>query len=432
MKVPAAPHFSEQETKSTGQTYSAGKHDVPEKKGLFDLSIALNYGQSMGPPQLVRFVTEHTEIVHHPPYSDWDVCLTSGSTSALEVSLRLFCNPGDYVMTEEYSFSSAMETMRPMGLKLLGIKMDEHGMLPDSLEDVLSTWDVSARGAPKPFLVYMVPSGQNPTGSTQPLSRRKALYAIAEKHDLFILEDEPYYFLQMEPFVSGVTHTVSQPFVPTTVQDFLSNLIPSYLSLDTSGRVLRLDSFSKIIAPGSRAGWVTGPAQIIERFIRNNEVSAQNPSGFSEMVLYKLLEENWQHKGFLEWLMFIRAEYTRRRDIIVNACERHLPREIASWAPPMAGMFHWIKVDITKHPDYTSNFTQEKFLEIEEKVFLAGVKENVLLARGSWFRAEQGTDEAMYIRTTFASAPADKIEEGMKRVGDALRREFGLRQLGNK
>ena len=174
VKVPVAPHFSPQETKSTGKTFSAGKHDVLEGKSSFDLSIALNYGQSMGPPQLVRFVTEHTEIVHHPPYSDWDVCMTSGSTSALEVSLRLFCNPGDYVLTEEYSFSSAMETMRPMGLKLLGVKMDEQGILPDDLDHILSNWDTTARKAPKPFVMYIVPSGQNPTGSTQPLSRRKA------------------------------------------------------------------------------------------------------------------------------------------------------------------------------------------------------------------------------------------------------------------
>ena len=229
-KLPVAPHFSKKESKESSQTWSAGMHDVTEQTSQFDLSIALNYGQSMGPPQLIRWITEHNEIVHNPPYSDWDVCMTSGSTSALEVTLRLFCNPGEYVMTEEYSFSSAMETIRPMGLGLLGIKMDKHGMLPDDLDRILSNWDETARKAPKPFLVYTVPSGQNPTGSTQPLSRRKALYAIAEKHDLFILEDEPYYFLQMEPFVSGVTHTVPTPFTPSTITDFLSNLIPSYLS----------------------------------------------------------------------------------------------------------------------------------------------------------------------------------------------------------
>ena len=432
-KMPVAPNFSETETAHTGTSLSAGKHDVPEQKSLFDISIALNYGQSMGPPQLLRFITEHTEIVHDPPYSDWEVCLTSGSTSALEVSLRMFCNPGDYVMTEEYSFSSAIETVRPMGLHLLGIRMDAQGMLPSDLDYVLSNWNPAERNnAPKPFLVYTVPTGQNPTSSTQPLSRRKAIYAVAEKHDLFILEDEPYYFLQMDPFISGVTHSVPIPFQPTSPTQFLSALVPSFLSLDTSGRVLRLDSFSKIIAPGCRAGWVTGPAQIIERFIRNNEVSAQNPSGFAEVALYKLLEENWQHKGFLEWLMFIRAEYTRRRDVIVNACERYLPTEVARWNAPQAGMFHWVEVDYTRHPDYREgSFSQEKFLEMEEKVFLAGVSKGVLLARGSWFRAEKDSDQKLFLRTTFAAASEERIVEAVRRMGEALREEFGLAALGN-
>ncbi|RMZ76113.1 hypothetical protein DV738_g5099, partial [Chaetothyriales sp. CBS 135597] len=417
LKLPVSPDFSESDTAITGQTLTAGKHDIPEDKSQYDLAVALNYGQSMGCPQLLRFVTEHTEIVHQPPYSDWEISLTSGSTAALEVALRLFCRPGDFVITEEYSFSSALESIRPLGLSLLGVKMDERGMLASDLDQVLSNWDPAARGgARKPYLVYTVPSGHNPTASTQDLERRKAIYEVAEKHDLFILEDEPYFFLQMEPFVSGVTHQVSKPFQPAPVAEFLRNLVPSYLSLDKSGRVLRMDSFSKIIAPGSRCGWVTGPAQIVERFIRHMEVSAQKPSGFAELALYKLLEENWGHRGFLEWLMFIRAEYTRRRDIMCNACEAHLPAEVASWTPPMAGMFHWIAVDLHKHPDYRPNLSHDDFLAIEEKVFLAAIAKNVLLARGSWFRAEVGTDEKLFVRATFAAASAEAIEEGVRRL----------------
>jgi len=279
-----------------------------------------------------------------------------------------------------------------------------------------------------------VPTGQNPTASTQSLERRKQLYALAEKHDLFILEDEPYYFLQMEPFVSGQTHDVPKPFRPVPVADFLKNLTPSFLSLDTSGRVLRLDSFSKIIAPGARCGWVTGSKQVIERFMRHNEVSAQNPSGYSMIHLYNLLEENWGHKGFLEWLMYIRAEYTRRRDIIVNACERHLPTDVCSWVPPKAGMFHWIKVDVTKHPLYDSRRKSDgsvdyaTLLEIEESVFLAAAAQSVLIARGSWFRAQRGSDTELFFRATFASAAADKMVEAIKRVGEAIRTEFELKE----
>jgi aromatic amino acid aminotransferase I / 2-aminoadipate transaminase len=432
LQLPRVPDFSETATRETGTQWTSRKHDIADGSSQFDLSVALNYGQSMGPPQLMRWITEHTEIVHNPKYSDWDICMTSGSTSALDVSLRALCNRGDYLLTEEYSFSSAMETARPMGLRLIGVPMDERGMLPAALDEVLTNWDPVSRGGPKPFVMYTVPTGQNPTASTQDAQRRKEIYAIAEKHDLFFLEDEPYYFLQMEEFVSGKTHEVPSKFTPpSTIPDFLSNLVPSFLSLDTSGRVLRLDSFSKILAPGSRCGWVTGPAQIVERFIRHNEVSAQTPSGFSEIALYKLLEENWGHKGFLEWLMFIRAEYTRRRDIIVNACEKYLPIEVTSWSPPMAGMFHWINVDLTKHPKYHQDINQQEFLDIEEKVFLAGVDQGVLLARGSWFRAEKGSDQALFLRTTFAAASEEKIVEGVKRMGVALRNEFGLKQLAN-
>lgn len=422
------PQFSELETTSTGKTVSATKHDVAEGKSQYDLTIALNYCQSTGAGQLLRFVTEHSEMVHNPPYSDWACTLTPGSTTALDVSFRTFGNRGDYILTEEYSFSTALETARPLGLKVLGIKVDEHGLLATDLDGILLTWDESTRKAPKPFLVYTVPTGHNPTAATQTLARRKEIYAVAEKHDLYILEDEPYFFLQMEPYVAGTIHTVPSPFKPTTVPHFLSSLVPSFLSLDTSGRVLRLDSFSKIIAPGSRCGWLTGSSQVIERFIRAAEVSTQSPSGFSMTVLYKLLEDSWGHKGFLEWLMYIRAEYTRRRDIIVNACEKHLPEDICTWTPPAAGMFHWIHMDITKHPMFDSRLEgQERYarlIEIEESMFMACVEKGVLCSRGSWFRAQKGTDQELFFRTTFAAASEEKIAEGIMRLGDAVRQEF--------
>jgi aromatic amino acid aminotransferase I / 2-aminoadipate transaminase len=430
VKTPLAPDFSETATKETGATLSAGKHDISNGTSQFDLSVSLNYGQSMGPPQLMRWVTEHTEIVHNPKYSDWEICMTIGNTSALEIALRLFCNRGDYILTEEYAFSSAMETARPQGLRLVGMPMDARGVIPDELDTLLSTWDPVARNGAKPFVMYTVPTGQNPTASTQDAERRREIYRVAEKHDLYILEDEPYYFLQMADYVSGHIHEVPTPFRPTTsTKEFLSSLVPSFLSLDTSGRVLRMDSFSKVLAPGSRTGWVTAPAQIIERFVRHNEVSAQTPSGFSEMALFKLLEENWGHEGFIHWLMYIRAEYTRRRDIMVNACEQYLPDEVASWTPPQAGMFHWVSIDLAKHPKYYNGMTSQEILAIEEKVFLAGVERGVLLARGSWFRAEQDSKKGsavMFVRTTFAAASAEQIQEGVKRMGDALRAEFGL------
>ena len=79
--------------------------------------------------------------------------------------------------------------------------------------------------------------------------------------------------------------------------------------------------------------------QIVERFIRHNECSNQNPSGISQLVLHKLLDESWGHDGYFKWLINLRLEYTRRRDVILAACEKFLPRDVVSWNPPMAGMF---------------------------------------------------------------------------------------------
>ena len=338
IKVPQPPNFSAQATRESGTVASIGKHDIAEGKGVYDLHVALNYGQATGSIQLLRFVTEHTELVHNPPYQDWQCTLNVGSTSALDVALRMFANRGDFILTEEYTFSSAVETGLPMGVRAIGVKMDKEGLLPSNMDDILSGWDTKTRGGPKPRLLYTVPTGQNPTGATQSEQRRKDLYTIAQKHDIYIFEDEPYYFLQMQPY------TRSSPSPPSSHAEFLKALVPSLLSMDTDGRVMRMDSFSKVIAPGSRTGWITASEQIVERFVRHYEVSCQNPSGISQVILHKLLDDTWGHEGYLDWLINLRLEYTRRRDGMVKACEEFLPRSVASWDEPMAGMF--VSIDL--------------------------------------------------------------------------------------
>ncbi|KAL8700648.1 MAG: hypothetical protein Q9201_005334 [Fulgogasparrea decipioides] len=427
VKVPKPPHFSEAETRDTGVLAESGKHDAAEGKSLYDIHVAFNYGQATGSVQLLRFVTEHTEIVHHPPYQDWQCCLSVGSTSAFEIALRMFTNRGDYMMTEEYSFCSALETARPMGVTPLGIKIDDEGLLPSHMDYVLTNWCESERGAPKPFFLYTVPTGQNPTGATQSAQRRREIYACAQKHDVYIIEDEPYYFLQMQPYTGPNAPDVPPP---SCQEDFLAALAPSLLGMDTDGRVMRLDSFSKVIAPGMRTGWITASAQVVERFVRHSEVSTQHPSGVSQLVLYKLLEDTWGHSGYLDWLMWMRLEYTRKRDNIIYACERYLPRGVASWKKTEAGMFHWIQVDWRRHP--LAEEQGKEMLDVEEEVWRAGVDRGVLTAKGSWFRAEQDGGEEMCFRTTFAAAGEEDVKEAMRRFGETLRVEFALDKRDRK
>lgn len=423
-RAPSAGNFSEAATHTSGIDLHIGKYDAAGSSPTaeYDLATALNYGQANGSAQMNRFVAEHTELVSDPPYADWRSCLTVGSTAALEQVLRMLCdkNRNDSILTEEYSFSTAVETAMPLGVKVFGIRMDDQGLLPEDMDNLLSTWDPSQRGgARKPHVLYTVPSGQNPTGATQGGQRRRDIYAVACKHDVFIIEDEPYYFLQMPAY------SPSSPQAPETQSSssFLQSLIPTLLSMDTQGRVLRMDSFSKVVVPGSRLGWVTASEQIIERYIRHAEVCNQGPSGFSQVVLHKLLDSTWGHEGYLQWLMHLRGEYTKRRDTMLEACEKWLPGEVVTWVETRAGMFHWLKVDHTKHPAWP----ERSILELEEEIFNRCIEGGVLVGRGSWFRAEHDKPPSgLFFRATFAAATKENMTEAIRRLGMAIRETYGM------
>ncbi|KAI1433765.1 putative L-kynurenine/alpha-aminoadipate aminotransferase [Xylaria sp. CBS 124048] len=407
-----------------------GKHDIRDHDGVFDLSVALNYGQPMGSPQMLRWVTEHTELVSRPPYSDWWCALTIGSTGALESALRMFCdrNRRDAVLTEEYSFSTALETITPMGIKVFGVGIDEEGLLPKELDAILSGWDEEVRGARKPTVLYTVPSGQNPTSTTMGLQRRRDVYEVCRKHDVFIFEDEPYYYLQMPPYdpakSTGTGAVDGSALSPESPEEFLKSLVPTLLSIDVDGRVLRMDSFSKVTVPGSRMGWVTGSSQVIERFIRHNECSSQGPAGISQVLLYKLLDETWGHEGYLRWLMRLRSEYAGRRDALLDACEKHLPKDLVQWTPPTTGMFLWLRVDHTRHP----SAGKKSILEIEAAIFESCIERGVLVCPGSWFLAggEDVEPSGLCFRTTFAAASHDNMDVAIERFGEAVRAGFGM------
>ncbi|CAI6099932.1 unnamed protein product [Clonostachys chloroleuca] len=423
MKVPKSPNFSEQATIESGQHISIGKYDVRDHDSEYDLSIALNYGQSTGSAQMMRFITEHTELVCRPPYADWRVCQTIGSTGALEQAIRMFCDKDrqDSILTEEFSFSTALETFAPLGINMFGVKIDEQGLIPEAMDEMLSNWDVAARGgARKPHVLYTVPSGQNPTGATQGTERRKAIYQVAQKHDIYILEDEPYYFLQMQPYTGA-----DQPpaDAPASVDEFVSSLIPSLVSIDIDGRVMRMDSFSKVLIPGSRMGWVVASEQIIERYQRHAEVASQGPSGLSQVVLWKLLDDTWGHEGYFQWLINLREEYTHKRDKMLAACEEHLPQSLVSWTPPVAGMFMWLTVDHTQHPSGDAT----DLIKIEEDIFNSCIENGVLVARGSWFLTEKDKAlKGLYFRVTFASASGEQMSEAISRFGEAVKKSFGV------
>ncbi|EED14564.1 L-kynurenine/alpha-aminoadipate aminotransferase, putative [Talaromyces stipitatus ATCC 10500] len=157
---------------------------------------------------------------------------------------------------------------QPLGIRIAAAKMDEQGLLSEDMYELLSNWDEKACSAAKPHLLYTVPSGQSPTGATQSAQRRQ-VYKVCQKYDIFIGEDEPYCFLQVEPYKAGVPP-------PSSCEEFLKVLLSSFLKVDVDGRVLRLESFSKVLSPGTRTGWIVGSEQIVERFAHHFESPERN------------------------------------------------------------------------------------------------------------------------------------------------------------
>ncbi|KAH6658565.1 putative aromatic aminotransferase Aro8 [Truncatella angustata] len=426
MQLPKGPPFGTASCLSTSKTI--GKYDLRDGSASFDLATCLNYGYSAGSEQLLRFVTEHVEVVHDPPYSDWQCSLTIGSTSALDAAYRMFCSRGDYILTEEFTYSGAIEAARPLGLRLAPVKMDEQGLSASDLDVVLSDWDPVERGAEKPFLLYVIPTGQNPTGATQSAQRRKEIYAVAERHDLYIIEDDPYYYIhfngEQSPIVRPEQRSDGLP--NERVAEFLSRLAPSYLSLDVSGRVLRLDSTSKMLAPGLRCSWMTGASDIISRFLYHHDLSIVSPSGLSQLAIHTLLDEVWGHEGFISWLDYLRTEYLQRRDVVQGACQDLLPKEICSWQVPDAGMFYWIRIDWRAHPAAkgTNESELEVFMAVEDCIYRTALKHGVMFCKGSAFRADNEQCRELFFRATFATATLQQLVEAIRRFRKALLEEF--------
>lgn len=182
VKVPATGHW----TDGQEQTLDIAKYSKKTEVKL-DLAKALQYGQGSGNANLLQFFKEHTEMIHHPPYADWGVMMTAGNTNAIDTCIRMLLNRGDTLLIEEYTFPSVLECARPQGVVVVAVKLDAEGIVPELLDQQLDSWNETV--ARRPRVLYTIPTGQNPTGSTSSPARRKELYKVCQKHDIIILED---------------------------------------------------------------------------------------------------------------------------------------------------------------------------------------------------------------------------------------------------
>ncbi|KDR83779.1 hypothetical protein GALMADRAFT_110657 [Galerina marginata CBS 339.88] len=405
-----------------------------------NLATALQYGMARGIPQLMKVIGEFTAKVYQPGYANYATLLHAGNTDGWAKAVTTLCNPGEGVLTSEWTYPSALATMEPHGIRTVPVSMDGQGMSSVALRELLSTWDEETRGIPRPRVMYTVPVGQNPTGATMEAQRKKEIYKVCVEFDVIIVEDDPYYFLQEGPYVHRSQRSSGTEQTELDDERYIEGLAPSFLRFDYQGRVVRLDSFSKTIAPGSRLGWFTCNPVFAERLERQSETSTQGPCGFGQTLITELMI-NWQFKGYLRWLKGLAFQYKQRRDFFIDCLVEKFHMELApaseslfdgstvyvaystryhsekaarrilfSFVPPSSGMFIWLRLHLDNHPK-VQEVGQE---DLEMKLWIALAEGGLLIGPGNMFAADK-TKSAYpgHFRVSFSNAEHENLKKAV-------------------
>jgi DNA-binding transcriptional MocR family regulator len=297
-----------------------------------------------------------------------EVLVTSGSQQGLDLVTRVFLAPGDAVVVENPTFFGALQIFRRAQVRLLGVPTDGDGMRIDALEALLERQ--------RPRLIYTLPTFQNPSGSVMALERRKKLLELAYRFQVPVLEDDPYCDLRYE-----------------------GEALPSLKALDEYGHVIYLSSFSKVLFPGLRIGWLAAPRPAARQLALAKQTADLHSSTAGQLVLDRFVRAG----HYASHVDMVRGEYTRRRDLMHEVLRRTAPREVA-WTKPEGGFYFWLRV--------TDGLRQAHLLA------LAAERRVSYLPGDACFADEPG---ANYLRLNFTLAAPEQITEGVTRLMEALR-----------
>ncbi len=326
-----------------------------------DPILALQYNITEGYPKLRDLLKQRMAAQQCFDADADDLITTSGAQQANELSCKVLLNRGDTLFCEAPSFIGSLNAFRSYGVDLVGIPMEQDGMDLAAMEEA-----VKASKSPK--LVYVIPNFQNPTGRVMSLEKRKGLYELACKYDFIILEDNPYGDLR-----------------------FAGSDVPSIKSMDTEHRVIYSGTFSKILAPGYRLGWVCAEDAILAKYNFMEQAASLQASTIGQMETSK-----WIDMFDLDaHVNTIRECYKKRRAVMLDTLAKELPAP-CTFTRPDGGLFAWVVL-----PDYMdAKELQMKCLE-KKVAFVPG---------GSFF--PNGGHENT-LRLNYSCMPEEKIVQGI-------------------
>jgi DNA-binding transcriptional MocR family regulator len=341
--------------------------------------LALQYGPEQGYGPLIDYLRDKVTRDEGLELERSEMMLTSASAGGLDHICTLFTQPGEIALVEAPTYHETIQLFRDHGLRVRQVPMDGDGLQIEALEEKL---EALARRGEQARMLYTIPNFQNPSGITLAAARREPIVALARRYDLLVIEDDVYRDLAYEGEVPSSLFATDRHAVP---------LRP--------GRVLRIGSFSKILAPGVRMGWLMGPPGLIERLIGSG---LRCMGGGANPLMANILAD-YCRAGLLEThIEGLRRVYRERRDAMLQALEAHMPTDV-EWTRPRGGFFAWLRLPEPLQAD---------------QVAAQARKAGLLVPVGDPFFAE--AVGGPYLRLAFSYVTPERIWEGIELLGQML------------
>jgi 2-aminoadipate transaminase len=335
-------------------------------------AVALQYGQVNGNPVLLAELARKLEKEEGRPVEAGGLAITNGSSQAIALTAQVLANPGDACLIEAPTFMGTIRTIRFHGITPVPVPLDEQGIDLDALETALRK--LRGAGTP-PRVLYSIPTFNNPAGVTLPLTRRRALLDLVARYDVPVVEDDAYGDLRFE----------GAP-------------VPSLHALDRHGLVVRLGTFSKIVAPGVRLGFVLGDPALIQRLQPFKSEGSTN--GLTSLVVGTFMKSG----GLAAHVEVLRREYRARRDVMYAALAAEMPDSVR-WTRTEGGFFVWL--------------TLAPGVDVEKAMARAADEQVVVMPGPQCFTDAGGG--AHNLRLAWSLQPKDRLAEGVRRLARAIR-----------
>ncbi|MGD9030464.1 MAG: PLP-dependent aminotransferase family protein [Anaerolineae bacterium] len=339
---------------------------------------ALQYDEAVGYKPLRSAITRLL-LAEGMELRSGQILITSGSQQGLDLVARVFTKPGDLVVTESPTYLGALDVFQSQGVTVQGVEVDAEGMRVDVLEALISRH--------RPSLIYSIPAFHNPTGVTLSSGRREQLLRLARQYGILLLED-------------GVSSELRYGGPP----------VPTLCATAGEESVVYVNSFSKILLPGIRIGYLVAAGRLMERLVAMKQSTDLLTSPLMQRALAEYLE-----RGHLEGhLERTRSVYRERRDAMLAGLARYLPAE-ARWTIPRGGLFVWLTL-----PESVS----------AAQLYLRAIDHGVAFAVGSVFFPQNAVPSSL--RLNFAAHSLAQIDEGLRRLGRAVREQLGRPSRGQR